>query len=174
MELIYLCKIMAAKRIKAFNVLLKELNNLEKTEFSPAKTQVDLFNFQEKFNKEDLIQGNGNGNSNVAFIQKMYACTIKNTKERNEFIESCDNYKPQTGLDSLISEISPLINESHLETLFNPQELSNPALLISKLMDPNNMQMKMLTEQFRPIIESKIKSGELDPSKITEELSKLF
>ena len=166
---------MAAKRIKAFNALLKELNTKEEnTLFSPAKSVLDLFNFQEKFKKTELIEQNVD---NFEYIQKMYACTIKNTKERNEFIEKCDSFNVpilSSGLNSLISEMTPLIEISSINSLFNADELANPGLLIAKLMDPNNSQMKLLTEQFRPIIESKIKSGELDPSKITEEISKLF
>lgn len=166
---------MAAKRIKAFNALLKELNTKEEnTLFSPAKSVLDLFNFQEKFKKSELIEQNVD---NFEYIQKMYACTIKNTKERNEFIEKCDSFNVpilSSGLNSLISEMTPLIEISSINSLFNADELANPGLLIAKLMDPNNSQMKLLTEQFRPIIESKIKSGELDPSKITEEISKLF
>lgn len=109
----------------------------------------------------------------------MYACTIKNTKERNEFLLDCENFvetEPviSSGLNSLISEMTPLIKESEIQDLFSPEDLGNPTLLMAKLMDPNNSQMKILTEKFKPIIQNRINSGELDPSKITEEISKLF
>jgi len=174
---------MSAKRIKTFNVLLKELNTKTKTDFKPAKTQLDLFNFQERFSKNDLIQKNSPDYltfiSYMSYIQKMYACTIKNTKERNEFLLDCENFvetEPviSSGLNSLISEMTPLIKESEIQDLFSPKDLANPTLLMAKLMDPNNSQMKILTEKFKPIIQNRINSGELDPSKITEEISKLF
>ena len=179
---------MASKRIKAFNLLLKELKTKVSVPFKPVKNRLDMDDFAKLFTKQGILEKSEypceiqEKDKSIFwdYIQKMYICTISEKTERESFLSQTTqttettNSQNSLNLQNLVQELAPLINPEDIQNMFDPSELSDPAKMIAKMMDPNNEKMKKLSETVRPLLEDKINNGQINHQQITDEFYSFF